>query len=82
MPLCQVDLFPQGTVRDNLDPLGLHSNKDMIGLLKMVGLWDILAGLSLSRAKAAGQSVPAAIPYPSSVTSSMLSGDLLQAVVC
>lgn len=64
----------QGTVRENLDPLGAHSNRDLIALLKMVGLWDILAGLSLSRYKAAGRAASAAIPYPSSVTSSMLSG--------
>ena len=61
-------------MRENLDPMGVHSNRDMIALLKMVGLWDILAGLSLSRYKAAGHALPAAIPYPSSVTSSVLSG--------
>lgn len=65
----------QGTIRDNLDPMQRHSNKELIGLLKMTGLWDILAGLSLSRAKASGPAVSAAMPYASSITSSILSGE-------
>lgn len=61
----------QGSIRENLDPLGLHSDRDMMSLLKDVGLWDILAGLSLSRSKAAGQPIPASIPYASSAASSV-----------
>ena len=64
-----VDL--QGSIRENLDPMGLHSDRDMMALLKDVGLWDILAGLSLSRSKAAGQPIPASIPRPSSAASSV-----------
>ena len=77
---CDVYLVLQGTIRENLDPLGLHSNRDMIGLLKMMGLWDVLAGLSLSRGKASGQTISAAIPYSSSVTSSMFSGGIMLSV--
>lgn len=62
-------------MRDNLDPLGLHSDRDMMSVLKDVGLWDILAGLSLSRSKASEQPIPASIPYPSSVASSVPTGD-------
>ncbi len=48
----------------------------MMSLLKDVGLWDVLAGLSLSRSKAAGQPIPAAITsYASSVASSVPTGD-------
>lgn len=61
----------QGSIRENLDPLGLHTDRDMMSLLKDVGLWDILAGLSLSRFKAAGQPIPASIPYASSAASSL-----------
>ena len=64
----------QGSIRENLDPLGLHSDRDMMSLLKDVGLWDILAGLSLSRFKAAGQPIPASIPYASSAASSLPTG--------
>lgn len=35
---------------------------DMMSLLKDVGLWDILAGLGLSRSKAAARPIPASIP--------------------
>ena len=48
-----------------------------MSLLKDVGLWDILAGLSLSRFKAAGQPIPASIiSYPSSIASSVPTGKL------
>lgn len=70
----------QGSIRENLDPLGLHSDRDMMTLLKDVGLWDVLAGLSLSRSKAAGQPIPASIiSYPSSVASSVPTGEMLTA---
>jgi hypothetical protein len=39
-------------VRENLDPAGVHADRDMIAVLKDVRLWDILAGLIFSRAKA------------------------------
>ena len=47
-----------------------------MSLLKDVGLWDILAGLSLSRSKPAGQPIPMGVPlpYPSSVASSVPTG--------
>lgn len=67
-------LIAQGSIRENSDPLGLHSDRDMMSLLKHVGLWDVLAGLSLSRFKATGQPIPAAISYPSSVASSVPTG--------
>lgn len=41
----------QGTIRDNLDPLQQHSDRELIGMLKHVGLWDILCGLALSQSK-------------------------------
>ena len=73
--------FPQGSIRENLDPLGMHSDRHMMSLLKDVGLWDVLAGLSLSRSKAAGQPIPAAITsYASSVASSVPTGDALTAL--
>ena len=71
----QLSCYSQGSIRENLDPLGLHSDRDMMSLLKDVGLWDILAGLSLSRFKATGQPIPASISYPSSVASSVPTGD-------
>lgn len=64
----------QGSIRENLDPLELHSDRDMMSLLKDVGLWDILAGLSLSRSKAASQPIPASIPYSPSAASSVPTG--------
>ena len=40
----------QGTIRQNLDPLGLHSDRDKLMLLNDVGLWDIFAGLNFTLA--------------------------------
>ncbi|KAL0039364.1 hypothetical protein WJX79_004967 [Trebouxia sp. C0005] len=71
----QTPFLFQGSIRENLDPLGMHSDRHMMSLLKDVGLWDVLAGLSLSRSKAAGQPIPAAISsYASSVASSVPTG--------
>ncbi|KAL0053237.1 hypothetical protein WJX82_002974 [Trebouxia sp. C0006] len=71
----QTPFLFQGSIRENLDPLGMHSDRHMMSLLKDVGLWDVLAGLSLSRSKAAGQPIPAAITsYASSVASSVPTG--------
>ena len=41
----------QGTIRDNLDPMQQFSDRDMIRVLKDVGLWEILCGISLSHSK-------------------------------
>ena len=41
----------QGTIRQNLDPMERHTERDMIRVLKDVGLWEILCGISLSHAK-------------------------------
>lgn len=41
----------QGSIRQNLDPLGQYSDRDMIRALKDVHLWEILCGISLSQAK-------------------------------
>ena len=41
----------QGTIRENLDPMGRHSDRELIGVLKATRLWDILCGVSLSQAK-------------------------------
>ena len=52
-----VALVPQApfvfdsSVRDNLDPLGAHSDASMAASLKAVGLWDVLAGVALARRK-------------------------------
>ena len=45
----------QGTIRENLDPMGRHSDRELIGVLKVTRLWDILYGLSLSQAKGHAQ---------------------------
>ena len=49
-------------MRENLDPAGQHSERELIAALKAVKLWEVLAGVSLSQAKAADvpQHVPAA----------------------
>ncbi|DBA85738.1 TPA: hypothetical protein ACH3X1_005304 [Trebouxia sp. C0004] len=71
----QTPFLFQGSIRENLDPLANHSDRHMMSLLKDVGLWDVLAGLSLSRSKAAGQPIPTAITsYASSVASSAPTG--------
>lgn len=49
LPVCA---HAQGTIRENLDPMGRHSDRELIGALKATRLWDILCGLSLSQAKA------------------------------
>ena len=45
----------QGSVRDNLDPMGRHSDRELIAVLKSTRLWDILCGVSLSQSKGAAQ---------------------------
>ena len=40
-------------MRENLDPAGQHSERELIAALKAVKLWEVLAGVSLSQAKAA-----------------------------
>lgn len=71
----QTPFLFQGTIRENLDPLGLYNDRDKMMLLKDVGLWDVLAGLNLSRFKATGQPIPTSIiSYPSSVASSVPTG--------
>ena len=50
----------QGSVRDNLDPMGRHSDRELITVLKSTRLWDILCGVSLSQSKGAAQAQPAA----------------------
>eukprot|EP00884_Botryococcus_braunii_P005633 jgi/Botrbrau1/15070/Bobra.0286s0003.1 len=47
----QAPFLFQGTIRDNLDPLHQHSDRELIGILKHVRLWDILCGLALSQNK-------------------------------
>jgi hypothetical protein len=57
----------QGTIRENLDPMRRHSDRELIGALKATRLWDILCGLSLSQAKGrhGGRRAPsAARPVP------------------
>ena len=54
----------QGSVRDNLDPMGRHSDRELIAVLKSTRLWDILCGVSLSQSKGAAQAV--ATPQASS----------------
>jgi hypothetical protein len=48
-----VHVSATGTVRENLDPAGQHSERELIAALKAVKLWEVLAGVSLSQAKAA-----------------------------
>ena len=40
-------------MRENLDPAGQHEDRLLIAALKAVKLWEVLAGVSLSQAKAA-----------------------------
>eukprot|EP00891_Asterochloris_glomerata_P003413 jgi/Astpho2/3413/e_gw1.00054.14.1_t len=47
----QTPFLFQGTVRENLDPMKLHKDKDMIAVLRAVQLWDILCGIGLSLRK-------------------------------
>ena len=47
-------------MRENLDPAGQHSERDLIAALKAVNLWEVLAGVSLSQAKAADVPRPGA----------------------
>ena len=53
----------QGSVRDNLDPMGRHSDRELIAVLKSTRLWDILCGVSLSQSKGSAQ---AGVPLPAS----------------
>lgn len=52
----------QGTIRSNLDPMGRHTDRELIAALKQVHLWDVLCGLSLSHAKAEQSGTAAATP--------------------
>ncbi|KAK9830435.1 hypothetical protein WJX72_011744 [[Myrmecia] bisecta] len=54
----------QGTIRQNLDPLARHSDREMITILKQVHLWDILCGLSLSQSKDMRASHPLRVAPP------------------
>ena len=40
-------------MKENLDPLGKYSERELLAALKGVQLWDVLAGVSFSQAKAA-----------------------------
>ena len=51
----------QGTIRENLDPARRFSDRALISLCRGIRLWDILAGLSLSRTKRRAAS-PLAVP--------------------
>ncbi len=57
-------------MRENLDPVGQHSERELIAALKAVNLWEVLAGVSLSQAKAADvpQRGPAATATPAAAT--------------
>ena len=76
-PLYAVDEHPlalQGTVRENLDPMKLHKDKDMIAVLRAVQLWDILCGIGLSLRKTPTrpvQAVAAHRPMAIAATSSV-----------
>lgn len=64
----------QGTVRENLDPMKLHKDKDMIAVLRAVQLWDILCGIGLSLRKTPTrpvQAVAARTPMAIAATSSL-----------
>jgi hypothetical protein len=52
----------QGTIRQNLDPMGRHTDRELIGVLKATRLWDILCGLSLSQAKVVHCERPRPVP--------------------
>ena len=56
----------QGSVRDNLDPMGRHSDRELIAVLKSTRLWDILCGVSLSQSKglARAAGAPGSAPQP------------------
>ena len=66
-----------GTVRENLDPAGQHSERELIAALKAVKLWEVLAGVSLSQAKAAD--APHHGP-PATATAAPIAGTVSQAV--
>ena len=53
-----VRICGQGTIRENLDPMGRHSDRELIGVLKVTRLWDILCGVSLSQAKGVREGAP------------------------
>ena len=62
-----------GTVRENLDPEGIYSERELLSVLKAVMLWDVLAGVSFSQAKAADVTQPrvgASSPTAASLASS------------
>lgn len=54
----------QGSVRDNLDPMGRHSDRELIAVLKSTRLWDILCGVSLSQSKGLARTIAAQSPAP------------------
>ena len=47
-----------------MDPMGQHTDRELIAVLKHVRLWDVLCGLSLSHAKAEQASVAISTPQP------------------
>ena len=49
----QTPFLFEGSIRDNLDPAGAHTDGSMVAALKAVGLWDVLAGTALAQRKAA-----------------------------
>ena len=50
-------------MRENLDPMQQHGDRELIAALKKVQLWDVLCGLSLSLAKGSTQQA-ASRPQP------------------
>ena len=69
----------QGTVRENLDPMKVHRDRDMIAVLRAVQLWDILCGIGLSLRKTPTrpvQAVAARMPMAIVATSSLPIGEL------
>ena len=75
-------------MRDNLDPMGRHSDRELIAVLKATRLWDILCGVSLSQSKGlvrvvAAQvhletcMIPGMFPSPTMCTFQSASRDML-----
>ncbi len=61
----QAPFLFEGSIRANLDPAGAFSDTTFIALCRSMRLWDILAGLSLSRTKRRGAAAaPRAVPQP------------------
>ena len=73
----------QGTVRENLDPMKVHKDRDMIAVLRAVQLWDVLCGIGLSLRKTPTRPVQAVntrTPMAMAATSSLPFGEL--ALLC